>query len=446
MKKIFVIVLLMTAGISAQTQKLTLKESLEIGMKNSKDLKISQSKLAGASAQVTAANSQLLPQIGLSASYMRLSNIPPFEVTLPFSPKPIQISPVILDNYSVKLSLQQPLFTGFRLWSVKNAAESNYEATNSDYQKDMNEAAFKIENAFWNYYKAQQYYKLLDENLNQIKQHLDDTKNFMQNGLATKNDFLKLEVQHSSVKLQKIEADNQLDIARMFFNQTIGLPLDSQTTIDAGDLSANVVDLKIEDLLNEAKNNRNELKSLDYRVNASAASLRAAQSAWFPSIFLVGDYYYSKPNQRFLPAVNEFKDTWDLGVTLSWNVWNWGYTSSQTSIAEQNKIQAETALSQLKDAVEIEVQQNYLTYKRSFDKVNVAKLSVDQAEENYRITQEKYNSQVASSTDLIDAEAALLQAKTSYSNALVDYEIAKVRLDKSVGRRIYGKQEIEVRR
>lgn len=437
MKKIIVVTLLFASALSAQTQKLSLTESLEIGLKNSKDLKISQSKLTGASAQVTAANSQLLPQIGLSASYMRLSNIPPFAVSLPFSPNPIQISPVILDNYSIKLSLQQPLFTGLRLWSLRSAAESNYEATNSDYQKDLNETAFKIQNAFWNYYKTQQYDKVLEENFNQIKQHLDDTKNFMENGLATRNDLLKLEVQYSSIKLQKIEADNQLDIAKMFFNQTIGLPLESQTEIETKNLSTEIVNYKIEDLLNEAKSKRNELKSLDYRVNASTSSLRAAQSAWFPSIFLVGDYYYNKPNQRILPAVNEFKDTWDLGITLSWSVWNWGYTSSQTTIAEQNKIQAETSFSQLKDAIEIEVQQNYLTYKRAFDKIGVAKLSVDQAEENYRITQEKYNSQVASSTDLIDAEAALLQAKTNYNSALVDYELAKVRLDKSVGRKIY---------
>ena len=149
MKKIIAISLLFVASVTAQTQKLSLAESLELGLKNSKDLKISQSKLISSSAQVIVANSQLLPQIGLAASYMRLSNIPPFAVTVPFSPNPIQISPVILNNYSIRLSLQQPLFTGFRLLSLKSAAESNYEAANSDYQKDLNEAAYKIQNSFW---------------------------------------------------------------------------------------------------------------------------------------------------------------------------------------------------------------------------------------------------------------------------------------------------------
>ena len=85
---------------------------------------------------------------------MRLSNIPPAEISLDFLPQPIQISPTILNNYNMKLSLQQPLFTGFRLLASKRVAENNFQASNSEYDKDLNEAAFKIQNVFWNYYKA----------------------------------------------------------------------------------------------------------------------------------------------------------------------------------------------------------------------------------------------------------------------------------------------------
>ncbi len=438
MKKTIVLFLISTVCLFAQAQKLTLKESLEIGMKNSKELKISHSKLVSASAQVTAANSYLLPQLNFSAGYMRLSNIPPFQVFIPpIIPKPITISPVILDDWTMKLSLQQPLFTGFRLTSLSSAAKYNYDAAESEFKNDKNNEAMKIQSAFWNYYKAEQNDKVLDENLLQIKQHLDDTKSFEANGLATQNDLLKLEVQYSSTKLQKIEADNNLDIARMVFNQAIGLPIDAKTEIEPGEISTEQVSYNPEDLLNEAISKRGELKSLQYRVDASDKSVTASEAAWFPSVYLVGDYYYSKPNQRYLPAVNEFKNTWDVGFQLSWSLWNWGYTSSQTTIAEQNKIQTETSLSEMKDAVNIEVYQNYLTFKRAFDKVNVAKLGVKQAEENYRMIKEKYNTQVASSTDLIDAETALLSAKTNYVNSLVDYELAKVRLDKSIGKNIY---------
>ncbi len=437
MKKIFIIIMLMTSALFGQARKLTLSESLQLGLKNSKELKIAQSKLVSAGAQVTSATSQMLPQLSFTGSYTRLSNIPPFQVSLPIFAKPIQISEVILDNYNLKLTLQQPLFTGFRLSSLRSAAKSNYSAADMEYQSDLNNAALKIQSAFWNYYKAELIRNVLKDNLKQIKQHVDDTKNFLANGLATKNDILKLEVQYSNAELQKIEADNNVDIARSAFNQALGLPLESMTEIETENVQPEKSDFNLQELIAEARNNRHDLKALESRVEASSAGVRAAQSGWLPSVYLVGDYYYNKPNQRILPAVNQFKDTWDVSVSLNWSIWNWGYTSSQTTIAEQTKVQAETSLSQLKDAVEIEVYQNFLTYGRAYEKVNVSKLGVDQAEENYRTIKEKYNTQVASSTDLIDAETALVQAKTNYSNSLVDYELAKIKLLKSVGRKIY---------
>ncbi len=437
MKKTVILFFILLASIFPQNKKLTLRESLDIGLKNSKDLKISQAQLTGAEAQTTAAASQLLPQLSFAAGYTRLSDIPPFQVTVPFSPTPIKISDVILNSYQLKLSLQQNLFDGFRSWALKSAANYNYRAEKMEYSKDVNEAAMKIQNAYWNYYKAELNQKVVEENLAQIKQHLEDTKNFLKNELATQNDVLKLQVQYSNAKLQKIEMENNVDIARIAFNQAIGVSLESNTILDVKEIFAQPVEYDFKVLLNEAKQNRKELRVLELRTEASEEQITAAKSGWFPQIFLFGNYYYSKPNQRIIPAENKFNDTWDVGISLNWSLWNWGYTSAQASIAEQNKIEVETNLSKLNDAVEIEVYQNYLTMKRAYEKVQVTKVTVEQAEENYRTTKEKYNAQISSSTDLIDADVLVTSAKTNYNNSLVDYELAKVKLDKSIGRKIY---------
>ncbi|MCU7492701.1 MAG: TolC family protein [Ignavibacteria bacterium] len=437
MKKILFINLLLPAIMFAQAQKLSLQQSIELGLKNSKDLRISQSKATTAESKVTEANSQLLPQLKFAAGYTRLSSVPPFQVSIPGAPFPIKISDVILNNYNIRFSLQQPLFTGLRLTSLKSAAELNSKAAETDYSKDVNEASFKIQSSFWQLYKAEEMLNLLNETLLQNERHLQDTKNNLENGLVTQNDVLKLEVVYSNTKLQQIEAQNNLDIAKMSFNQALGLPLNSQTAIDAGTIDTSITGYRFEDILKEAKENRGELKSMEYRLEASGEGIRAARSGWFPSVYLSANYYYNRPNQRYQPPIDVFKNTWDLGVTLNWDIWNWGLTSSQTSQAEETRVQAEASLSQLNDAVELEVYSNYLTYERSSEKISVSRQSVLQAKENYRIINDKYNAQLATSTDLIDAETAVLQAETNYNNALVDYEIAKIRLEKSLGRRIY---------
>ena len=411
---------------------------MSLGLQNSKDLKISQSKLNSSDAKVSEINSMLLPQLKFMANYTRLSdNVPPFEVVTPFSPMPIIISEPVLDNYNLKLSLQQPLFTGFKLISSKKAASYNYNAAELEYSKDKNEAAFNIHTAFWNYYKAQQVKDLLVKSLKQIENHLNDTKNFLENGLATQNDYLKLQVQYSNTKLQLIEAENNLDVARAVFNKALGLKLDSPTEISTEDIKMQSVEYNVDELISEAKVNRDEIESLAFRLKAANENITAARSSWFPSIYLNGNYNYSNPNTRFQPLTAKFNDTWDVGVTLSWDVWDWGLTSSKTTQAEESAVQTQTSLEKLNDNVEVEVYQSYLAVIKSKEKVDVSKLSLEQAAENYRITSEKYNAQLETSADLIDAEVSELHAATNLKTSLVEYEIAKTRLEKSVGRIIY---------
>ena len=115
MKKLLII-LMISGSLFAQEKILSLSESLEIGLKNSKDLKISMSKLNYADSKLSEINSQFLPQFKLLGNYTRLSdNIPPFEVTMPFAPNPIRISEPILNNYTFKLGFSQPLFTGLNV-------------------------------------------------------------------------------------------------------------------------------------------------------------------------------------------------------------------------------------------------------------------------------------------------------------------------------------------
>lgn len=437
MKRIFIILLFAATIISAQNKTLSLEESIRIGIQNSKELIISKSKTRFAAAKISETTSQMLPQLKFSASYARLSDVPPFEVVVPFAPMPIKIQDVILDNYNLKLSLQQPLFTGFRLGSLKSAAEYNYNASELEFDAATNDYAVQINEAFWNFYNSEKVVELIKEQLVSAEKHLADTKNFLDNGLATMNDVLKLEVQNSNIELKLIEAENNRDLARINFNRIIGFDLNAETQISVDSINPAPENFEVQNLIVEAKNNRKEIKSLESKVLASDESISAANAGWFPSIYLFGNLYYNKPNQRIMPAKDEFKDTWDVGVSLNWDLWNWGYTSAQSTQATELKLQAETSLAQLKDVIETEVIKEFLNYNKALKKVEVANKSVEQASENYRLTVDKYDQQLASSSDLIDAQAYLLEAETNLTSALVSFQISKAKLNNAVGRKIY---------
>ena len=437
MKKIILLIMFFSFSLFAQSNNFTLEQSIEVGLKNSKNLKISQSKVIGANAKIKEVGSLALPKVSLNASYTRLSEVDPFQVVVPFSPIPIKIQESVLNNYNLGITVQQPLFTGLKLFSSWKAAKYNSKAQEAEYTNDINEEALKIQTAFWNFYKTQKVLILITENLSALEQHLKDTKNFLDNGLVTKNDYLKLEVQYSILNLKMIDAENNVNLARVGFNRAIGIDLSEKTQITAYENETSIVNYKYENLLNEALENREELKSINYRIKAGEKNVTAANAGWFPSLYLFGHFYYNKPNQRALPLKDEFNNTWDVGVSLSWDLWDWGNTSAKAAQAEQQLIQTQTSLQQLKEAIETEVYNNYLKFINENRKVEVSKLAVTSADENYRITKEKYSQQLSTSTDLIDAEFDLLNAQTQLTNSLVDLQLAKVGLEKSVGRKIY---------
>ena len=279
--------------------------------------------------------------------------------------------------------------------------------------------------------------KIADNTLAQTEQHITDTKNFLINGLATTSDLLKLEVQNSNAKLQQLEAENNIELARVSFNRILGLPLDSKTGISQDEVVFEKKIFELNSLTSEALNKRIELKSLDYKIRAASENISAVKSAYYPLISLISNYYYANPNLRIQPPEDVFHGTWDVGVNLSWDVWNWGYTSAQVKQAEQTFVQGKVTYDQLKESIELEVNQNYLNTSYFEERISVSSKAVEQAKDNYKVTKEKYDVQLATSTDLVDAETSLFQTETNYTNAVVDYRISLVKLNRSIGKKLY---------
>ncbi|MDQ7816671.1 MAG: TolC family protein [Melioribacteraceae bacterium] len=419
--------------IAAQEKlSLTIDQAIGIGLQNSKILHSSFMKVKSSESKVKEVNALRLPSLKLNAGYRRLSEVDPFIINTPFGSFPI--APGIFDNYSVQLSLFQPLFTGFRLAGNVNLNKELSNATTEEFNKDRNELFFNIKNSYWGVYKAIQFKKVMDETVEQIRAHVEDAKNLEKAGMLTKNDILKIEVQLSNALYQQVDAENAVKLSIVALNNILGIPLSTQIEIAS---TANLNEYRLDELsklINTAVEKRPELKAAGSRIRAGEAGVTLAKSSWYPQVSLYANYYYSKPNQRILPTQNRFDGTWDAGINLSMNVWDWLTTKHQTDQAEAQLAQAVDGLGIIKDGITLEVTQNYLSVNQAKRKIDIAKLSVGQAEENLRVTTQKFKNGLATSSDLIDAETALISSKTNYTTSIVDYELAKAKLEKSIGK------------
>jgi outer membrane protein len=421
-------------GFSQGKRAMSIEEAIQIGLENSKALHIASMKVLAADARTSEVSAARLPSLKLQAGYARLSEIDPFAVQVPFYPLPVTISPVVLNNYSTRLSLQQPLFTGFRLEKSAAAAEYVAEAASYDLSRNKTDLVFSIKSGYWSLYKAKEIKRVVDENVELVKAHLTDVENMMTQGLATKNDVLKVQVQLSSSQLAQIDASNSVAIAMMTLNNLIGLPIETEIDLTSVIQTQSMENQRSAEIAQEAIETRADLKAAEMRVQANEASVTAAKGSWYPQVSLYGNYYYSRPNPRILPTKDEFKNTWDLGVNLSFDIWNWNTTKHQVDQGEAALAQSREATEQLKDAITLEVNQANLVLLQSREKIKVAEKGVEQANENYRITKNKFTSGTATNTDLLDAEVTLLQAKVNYTTSLVDHELAQARMLKALGR------------
>ncbi|TAK58061.1 MAG: TolC family protein, partial [Bacteroidetes bacterium] len=282
-----------------RTRSLSLDESVTLGIENSKSLHSSLMKVQAANAKSSETNASRLPKLSVGGSYTRLSTVPPFEITLPFLPAPnntFSIAPSIFDNYNLKMSVQQPLFTGFKIESGAEMAEYNAYATEEDYKKDQAELVLNIKNAYWNLFKAQQFKKVLDENITQVQAHLKDVQNMLNQGVATTNDMLKVQVQLSNVQLAQLDMVNNVKLAMVNLNFLMGQPLDTEIELtSAPETGKELITFEsLDRLIVQAIERRSEIKGMEYRVKASEAAVTFAQSGWYPQVALVGNYYYSR--------------------------------------------------------------------------------------------------------------------------------------------------------
>ncbi len=432
---ILILLLIVSTGFAQQKLSLTVEQAVQTGLENSKTLKASQFRVVAAEAKTSETNALGLPSLKLNAAYTRLSDIPASSIPNFINPSlpPIVLSQTVLNNYTLRATVQQPLFTGNKISGAEDIAEYSYEAAKQDFSKDKADLIFNIKNAYWNVYRANEFKKVVDENVSQIRAHAGDAENMMKQGLLTNNDLLKVQVQLSDALVRQIDANNNVFLSMIALNNTLGLPLSTEIEIQST-LETNLISsTEINALVKRGIENRPEILGMNARLKASESGLTVARSGWYPQVFLVGNYNYLRPNQRIFPTKDQFKGTWDVSISLSYDLWNWNTSGSQSTQAEAQLSQTEQALSQMKDGITLEVTQSYLTLNQAKERSAVAQKGVEQAEENYRVTNERYKKGLNVNSDLLDSEVALLTAKLNYTQSLVDYELAAARLAKSIG-------------
>ena len=401
-----IINLLAFSFVLAQEKKpITLTEAIELSVKNSKQLKNSQAKIEEATAALREAVEKKLPDAKVSASYIRL-NSANVDLKTQNNNGGGGTTPNISQAVYGILNASLPIYAGGRIRYGIEASKYLAEATKLDAENDKEEVIQNTVEAYINLYKSKQTINLIKENLNQAQHRVTDLTNLEKNGLLPRNDLLKAELQQSNVELALLDAENNWQLANVSMDLLLGLHEKTELIPDSTLTDQTFTVKTLDEYVQTAYSNRKDLASLDLRKKATETGVKVAKGDYYPSLALTGGYI-AADIPKFITITNAV----NIGAGISYNLGSLWKTKAKVQEAEASTKQLEISESLLNDNIRLEVSKAYLNWTSNQKKIEVYAKAVEQANENYRITKNKYDNTLATTAELIDADIAQLQAR-----------------------------------
>ena len=389
---------------------------------------------AAGDAALRGARAERRPLVDLAASYTRFSDVP--ELVAPFPPPagPTTLFPNIPNSYASRLGLTQPLYTGGRLSAQVRAAEAERDAAARDLDAGTADLVLETSAAYWDLATALESERVLREAVGSYEAHLKDAANRERLGLAAHSEFLAVQVERDRAELARLRAANDVEVLDADFARLLDLA--PGTRLEPGDPldGATPEDEDPARLVDKALAGRPERAAQQARIVAAEAREKAARADRLPQARLGGGYDYANPNRRILPPTERWQDTWDVSLSLAFRVFDSGRTAAAVAQRAAQSEAGRQGLDDLERRIRYEVTERALDQKTAAAAVQVAARSVEAAQESRRVSSERYRAGVIPSSELLDAEVALLRAGLDRAEAQARLRLARASLDRAVGR------------
>jgi len=421
------------AAAEAGSVRLSLADAVQRALTQSARLRELHQLRVAANADLDGARAGRLPEADVGAGYTRLSNINEFVIPQPPGEPPVGFLN-LPNNYALSARASLPIYAGGRISGQIDAAVESERASGLDIDASRRMLILETENAYWRLVTARESERVLREGLGAFQAHLKDAVNRERFGLAARNEVLAVEVEHERAELRRLRAENAAEVAEANLVRLLQFPPDA--VIEPTETLETVPPAheELEPLVQRALKTRPERESLLARVRAAEARVRVAQSVTRPQLGVTAGALYANPNRAFVPPDATRRWSWDVGIQVSMKVFDGGRTSASVARAQANVEALRQRLDDLERHIRLEVTSAHLEMRTAHLATRVADGAVGAGTESQRVSADRYREGVIPSSELLDAEIALLDAGLERTQALADARLATAELDRAVGR------------
>jgi outer membrane protein len=418
---------------------LTLPQSLDIALANNPAVVAALYKVRVAEAKRGEAFSNFLPHVSATASAGKN-----------FIEYPVIILPAQLGGgsfasgpdeaanaNSYQLTVNQTLFTGGKLLVGQTIAEINYQIAWQDYLRSLSETGLNVVSSYYDYLKAKKSLEVIDASLDNLNRNLQQTQVFYDAGIGSNIDLWRVKTQVANVKIAQLQARNGLRLARLAFETNLGKKLkQDDAPAEAELVSGPVINLDQDQVLKTAYDNRPEWKQFELGLTAADKAVGLSYSNFLPNLALqysIGRSIAEYPNN---PASDSNLENWRCLLVGSWNIFDGFNTPMQIKESYASLDAAKAQARQIKDCIALEVNSAYLNLASAVDKIAASRIAADLAGKTLQMAEVNYKAQILTEQQYLDAHTADQAAQLALWSSKYDYEVAKAKLNKAVGKTV----------
>ena len=335
------------------------------------------------------------------------------------------------DVFNFNTALDQPLFAGGAISANYRLEKLGIDISKANVDSIQRDVVLATREGYFTILRAEKFLDVARQAVKQFEAQLEVSKAFFDVGIVAKNDVLQAEVRLANAQQALIATESDLAKAKTNFNILLLRPVDTPLSV-VDILAYKPFPVTFEASLDEALRTRPEIKAANLNIDQTKETVKIARSDLYPTISLAGNYNRLSDHATLSGDLSE--DRWTIQGVASFTLFDWGKTLNRVSETKVRVTQAEKAKGQLINTITFEVKQDYLNMLQAEKNIATAEKSIEQAEENVRMNEERYKYQVATQTDVLDAVVLLAQAKVNYYGALSDFNVAKARLERAMGR------------
>ncbi len=418
---------------------LSLNDCITLAMENSKQKQIASTKIEVSKSHLKQAESGRWPSLELTSKAFiqdepqnfifpsSTFSFPPLEINLP--PQDIKL----LDNKSIMtdLTLVYPVFTGGKISSIIDQVEHSILISQNNLALTENEITLNVKKAYYAVILTQQLLKIGSDAFERFEATYHLTESLYQTGSGTvsKLDYLKNKMSLESFRGIVSELGSKNSIANSALKYYLGLNLSSEISIKDSSLEIEYLTPKEQETLNELLSTNLYLKNLDIATNIYNAKIDEAESDYYPSLALFGNYHRLDNSYDYGFATDKNKNVFTLGLGLQLSLFNGFRTAGKVeeNEAELKGLQFQKVF--VEESLKMKLTQLLTELKKSDDKIVSSKEAMIAASENRDLNLRAYQNEIGEVADFIEAQIMESIMMAQYQLALYERTELKSQLE-----------------